>query len=158
MIVRWIKGNRFLLFLIIAVILSGGALVIVGQEVYKKEKLIQATNREIHQTEWSLKSLRAELAFLTRPDRIEALSQSLLSDISPAVGQIEHMSWIENNDDKSISFDDQDTPSTTSSHVVLPRTKPVRVSNVSPSEAISKETDKKQTSFSNLLNQIGGDE
>jgi len=85
-----IKAMRSYMLIIImgvGVIVSGATLMVVSQDVYDKQKILKTMDREALMTEWEIRALNAELAFLTQPERLEEISMAMAQSISPSSGQ-----------------------------------------------------------------------
>tara|TARA_B100001750_G_scaffold247285_1_gene272499 strand:- start:1429 stop:1941 length:513 start_codon:yes stop_codon:yes gene_type:complete len=74
---KFLKNNAFLLFLGISVIMAGGCLMVVSQKVYDRQKNVQALDEDILAKQWNIRALKAELAYLSRPDRIEQITTAI---------------------------------------------------------------------------------
>ena len=74
---KFLKDNAFLLFLSVSVIVAGGSLMVVSQKVYDRQKTVQALDESILTKQWDIRALKAELAYLSRPDRIEQISTAI---------------------------------------------------------------------------------
>ncbi len=141
-----IKKNIVLICLSIFVLLCGTALMLVSQEVYQTQKHVSALEREKQMTEWEIRALNGEIAFLTRPDRMDKLSAVTAQSLEPASGHSLVVS--------PVHFSVKDHMA------ILPRRKPaasshVSVQNLSPSPLIQQT---KEQNFSTLLDIIGGNE
>ena len=87
--------NRFLLIMICCVALSGTALLHVSQNVYSQKKQVQSLNTQISKTEKEIKSLNAEIAYLSSPERLDhitsAMPKSSKSNDVPIVMTVNHL-------------------------------------------------------------------
>ena len=83
---KYIKTNLAIIIMGFAVLLSGGTLLLVSQKVYHAQKRVNNLSQVILATEWEIRTLKAELAYLSRPDRLEQISLAMTQSISPALG------------------------------------------------------------------------
>lgn len=144
----FVRNNKLLCFLIVAVVSAGFGLVVVSQKVYDAQRSVKKMGQRALASEWEIRSLKAELAYLTRPDRLDQISSAFVQSISPAAG--DSISMV-----APVSFS---LPSMPSSDVsVLPPKKPYYISAPVP---VSQKMDKPSSlqNFSDLLNSFGGDE
>jgi hypothetical protein len=74
---KMIKQNKLILVLLMAVFAVGGTLMVVSQGVYEKETSVSSKGRQLVEQEWELRTLKAEWAYLSRPDRIDELSSAM---------------------------------------------------------------------------------
>ena len=140
----FVRNNRLLCFLIVAVMVSGFGLVVVSQKVYDAQRAVKRMGQDALASEWDIRSLKAELAYLTRPDRLDQISSAFVQSISPAAGDFVPMV-------APVSFS---LPSAPSSDVaVLPLKKPHYIST-----SVSQKAETPSQNFSDLLNVVGGDE
>ncbi len=149
---KYIKDYALIITMGLAVILSGGTLMVVSQNVYETQRAIQEMDREAMMTEWEIRALNAELAFLTRPERLEQIASAITYSISPSMG-----------DDilvvSPVSLSSMMPSPSRGDNIILPDRKPAvsyqRVSAPIPSRP--QQTTSSQD-FSSLLNSIGGSE
>jgi|GEM_PF-6349198 len=73
MIQNLLFKNKFIICLIVTFVVSGVALVHVGQEVYKKKKTNKTLQKNITKVEKEIASLHAEIAFLSSPQRLDKI-------------------------------------------------------------------------------------
>jgi hypothetical protein len=163
---KFMKDNAVLIALSLAVIVAGGSLMIVSQKVYDTQKNVQALDRELLTKQWDVRSLKAELAYLSRPDRLEQISSAIAQSVPPIAGSspiapvVYHLS--------------KDLPAGMS---LLPPTKPVsaihqkkktvkhNIGAVRPYEALpvpsvsgpEKREAKKSSGFASLIDSLGGE-
>lgn len=74
---KFLKDNALLLSLVVAVITAGGSLMVVSQKVYDKQRHVRSLDQQILTSQWDIRALRAELAFLTRPDRLDQITAAV---------------------------------------------------------------------------------
>ena len=72
-----LKRNTITILLVIAVFGSGMALTFVSQYVYDTGRALSKTEQDITDLQWTIKSLKAEQAYLTRPERLEELANAM---------------------------------------------------------------------------------
>jgi len=77
MLMRILRKNWMIVFLGISIVVTGGALVNVSHRVREKQKLVQDISRQIVEEGWAIRALKAEWAYLSRPDRLDELSQAV---------------------------------------------------------------------------------
>lgn len=159
MILKFFKTYFAIMIMGIAVILSGASLMIVSQNVFDKQAKIKRMEDEALATEWEIRALNAELAFLSRPDRMDQLASAMAQTISP----------VASNDIMLISPASY-SPFSPISLSVIPNRKPspTRVSTRVSSNVTTvaqnipqkqpKPSPTKETNFLDMLNNIGGDE
>lgn len=138
--IKFISKNKFLCFLGVAVIGAGVALMMVSQQVYTTERNVKNMNREALKAEWDIRALKAELAYLSRPDRLDQISSALTQ--SGANGDAVNYFPI-----ATISLD---MPAQSKTPAIIPIKKPHFVTYQNP---VAQKQD-----FSTLLQTIGGDE
>lgn len=155
---KLLKDNALLLALTLAVMVTGGSLMIVSQKVYEKQRHVQSLDQQILTGQWDIRALKAELAFLSRPDRLD--------QIATAVSQ-QDPSFDEAAGIEPISFIYNDLPAGMS---VLPPAKPARASyqraTLTPAKAVTKTVikqpepvvKKSPRGFASLLDSLGEDE
>ena len=162
---KFLRDNIILILLTVAVIFAGGGLMTVSQNVYEKQKSVQQLDRDIFEKQWDIRSLNAELAFLSRPDRIEEISLAIAQSRS-----------LENEPSfiSPVTFSmSEDLPEAMS---IMPMQKPMppvyyaRKQNVSvksqPQKTVKKQQNQPQekvaevpnnkASFSSLIDDLGG--
>lgn len=83
MIKKFLKRNFMIIVMGFAVIFSGGSLMAVSQNVHDKQSKISRMEREAQAIEWEIRALNAEMAYLSRPDRMEQLASAMAQSISP---------------------------------------------------------------------------
>ena len=136
------KNNKLLCFLIFAVVGAGFGLVVVSQKVYDVQRSVKKMSREALVSEWDIRSLKAELAYLTRPDRLDQISSAFVRSISPAAGN--SISMV-----APVSFSLSSASSSDVAILPLKKPRPILVSAPQKTNASSK-------NFSDLLNVVGG--
>jgi hypothetical protein len=141
-----------LVILGVAVLFCGGLLMLVSQNVYHSQERVNNLSKEILQAEWEIRALNAELAFLTRPDRLEQLSLAMAKSISPEMGKVTMIAPAD------YLFPEADL-------AVTPIRKPASFKTAEPSREVApqnvayrEEAQKPKKDFSRLLNDIGGGE
>jgi hypothetical protein len=146
----FIRNNVVILLLLAMVIMCGTALMLVSQEVYKTERMVTILERENQILDWEIRSLNGELAYLTRPDRMDQLSSAMGNDTHNSLAQ------------KTIVMTPVDFSKLAPSHTITPVHKPnikkppsARTANRTAQTAPPKQTPRQQ-SFSSLLDTIGG--
>ena len=143
-----IKNNMILIALSAIVLVCASALMMVSQEVYQTQKHVNVLEKEKQITEWEIRALSAEIAFLTRPDRLDKLSTVMMQSVQPSSGQSIVMS--------PVHF------SALGQNAVLPGRKPVSSKHASvqasPSTVPVVPTTQSRQDISSLLNAIGGEE
>lgn len=138
----FLKNNKFLSFLVLAVFVAGVSLVIISQKVHDTQRKVRKMDRKSLVTEWDIRTLRAELAYLTRPDRLDEISSAFSKSISPTV--IKKISIV-----SKVSFSSNKTVSNTP---VIPNRKPTILMRSSTQDS------KPKNDFLSLIKNIGGDE
>lgn len=138
-----IRNNKIIILLLFAVMVTGALLMLVSQEVYKTEHHVKKMERDKQILTWEIRSLNGELAYLTRPDRLDQLSTAM-ANASP-----------QSHQDRSIiitpvQFSDMRT------HHIIPPHKPRVPRQVNLSQ-IKTPDPQKTNDFSSLLNIIGGE-
>ena len=147
----FIKSYFSIIIMGIAVIVSGVTLMMVSQRVYETQNNVQTMSRDVLASEWEIRALRAELAFLTRPDRLEQISSAITNNISPLA-----------NDKIAVAPVFYQLPDDVTR--VIPSAKPLRVSVVSraevqPERVVPEKIENTAShNFSAMLSDIGGDE
>ena len=74
---QFAKNNVVTIFLGLCVIGTAFTLMIVSQEVYERQKKVNGLSRDVLQAQWDIKSLNAELSYLSRPERVEQISTAM---------------------------------------------------------------------------------
>lgn len=145
---KFLTGNLSLIIMGFAIIVCGTSLVIVSQNVYEKQAFINNMKHDALMTEWEIRALNAELAFLSRPDRLDQLTSAIASSTSPSTAdEITVIAPVAYS-----GFTQQNTSIIPYRKPTL--SKPIRVSSPKIS---SKITPKKQN-FNSFLSSLGGDE
>jgi cell division protein FtsL len=141
----FVRHNKLLCFLIVAVMCAGLGLVLVSQKVYDAQRSVKKMGQEALVNEWDIRSLRAELAYLTRPDRLDQISSAFAQSISPAAGN--SVSIV-----APVSFS---LPSSASSSdaAIFPSKKPHYIS-----VSVPQKVETSSQNFSDMLNIVGGHE
>ena len=147
------QNNGLIVVLLIVVALCGTLLTLVSQEVYQMQRHVSALENEKQHLSWEIRALNGEIAFLTRPDRLDQLSEAIAQSISPSVAA------------SAVIIPAQF--SVLNQAAVTPSRKPAGAMTVSTTQTVvntpstSKPTStpaKSEHSFSSLLNKIGGGE
>lgn len=138
---RYLRDNKLICFLMFAVIMTGGALTFVSQDVYDMQKSVAKKSRDLVSEQWELRALKAEWAYLTRPDRLEQLSG--------ASAQSKVMA------SKLPTSSIQELAVEPASYIPTPAIKPGR-SSIRNADVSAKKSNNK-SSFSSLLDLIGGE-
>lgn len=151
---KYIKMNLAIIIMGFAVLVSGGTLMLVSQNVYHSQKKVNSLAQNILSTEWEIRALKAELAFLSRPDRLEQISLAMTQSISPALGDRIVIAPV------SYTLPDETIKPTLA---LIPHKKPMGFKTVQyqkPTENIDNPitAPEKTKDFSSLLNSIGGNE
>ena len=137
---KTIRANLALILLIGAVLTTGIALSFVSQKAHDAQKNVAEKSRDVVAQQWEIRALKAEWAYLNRPDRLEELSDASQQMKTPAIASFGR----ENLDVSPVSYQ---TP--------LPMVKPTpRAAIAKPAPVV--EDEKPTSSFSNLLDMIGG--
>ena len=85
---KLIKDNSLLLLLIVAVTVAGTSLMVVSQKVYDTQKNVQALDQELLAKQWDIRALKAELAYLSRPDRLEQITSAIAQSVNPTANNV----------------------------------------------------------------------
>jgi len=135
--INLLRQNMVIIVMIALVGGLGATLMMVSQEVYEKQHQVQIMQHQQQILTWEKRALNAELAFLTRPDRLDHLTTAMAQSVKPAaVGTAMVVSPVE--------FSMMDKMS------VIPPRKP-RLYHA----AIEQQTMETQHDFSSLLQTIG---
>jgi cell division protein FtsL len=137
----WIKNNLFICCLAIAVCGAGTTLIFISQKVYDAQRVVKSMDREALKTGWEIRALKAELAYLTRPDRLDEIASAIQSGSTK----------LPQGDVQVISPVKLSMPQTEPNFIV-PSRKPNMVF-VTQKKEIKKTN---STDFSNLLKTVGG--
>jgi hypothetical protein len=129
----FITRNKLICFLVVAVIGSGVALMTVSQKVYMTERNVKNMNRDALKAEWDIRALKAELAYLSRPDRLDQISSALSKPFPSQPYQF------------PVATVSLAMPNTENVPTIIPLKKPHYVANKKPTD-----------DFSSLLQTIGG--
>jgi cell division protein FtsL len=156
MIVHFLRQNIGLICLFICVVVTGGALMIVSQQVYNAQNGIHKKSKIIAEQEWELRTLKAEWAYLTRPDRIAQLADASSSNGVVAIVNIDSMpvvnaSYVSNKTEYNQSVTIEPVVQKVSYGSIVPHSKPMQQKKRVNSSA-------KQNFFSSLLKILGTDE
>lgn len=143
---RYLKNYALIFVMGMAVIISGATLMVVSQRVYETQRSIKQLNQEALMTEWEIRSLNAELAYLTSPERLEQITTAMTQSISPVASATPIIF-------PSTSLVSYKAPDYSS---VRPLRKPASYTPQKPQ--IQKSPSKSYGDFSILLNQVGGRE
>jgi hypothetical protein len=140
---NFLKNNKLIIFLLFAVIGTGTLLTLVSQNVYDTQKSVQTKSRDLVSEQWELRSLKAELAYLSRPDRLDHLFEaSSQIGTEPTIVQI---------------LQSQNTLNMAPvSYVPVPPLKPLGRSPIHLTQP-SASHPQTQSDFSSLLQSIGGE-
>jgi hypothetical protein len=153
--IKYIQTNLAIIIMGFAVLISGGTLMLVSQKVYHAQKNVNNLSQDILATEWEIRALKAELAYLSRPDRLEQISLAMTQSISPDLGDRIAIA--------PVSYrlpDDITNPTLT----LIPQKKPMGFRNITYQKPQTQNTQppspqpKKSSDFSSLLQSIGGGE
>ena len=144
---RFVRDNKLLCFLIFAVVVASVGLTLVSQRVYDAQRSVQKAGRDVVRVEWDIRSLKAELAYLTRPDRLDRISSNFVQSIAPAAGGYDVPASTVSFSSSLSSLPEAISPA--SFDAPLPNKKPVKSKPISVN---------KKSSFDDLLNGIGGRE
>ena len=134
-----LKNYGSIIMLSIAIIGSGAILMAISHKVYKVQNNINKMDRAIIRETWEIRSLKAELAYLTRPERLE--------QISAAVANGENAKSVIISQIAPVSFDVKNEEN--DSLILIPNKKPV----FKISEMHYKKNETK-TDFSSLLHTL----
>ena len=137
------KNNALFCILIIAVLTAGSVLLVVSQKVYEAERSVKMMSENALSGAWEIRALKAELAYLTRPDRLDQISSAIIQPTSTAAQDNYIVSPV------SFSFTKDTKPA-----AIMPLRKPAIYRIASP-EKVKKSN---QQDFSAMLNVIGGGE
>lgn len=132
-----IREHKLICFLVLVVVLTGSALTLVSQKVYDTQKSVSGKSRDLVSEQWELRALKAEWAYLTRPDRLEQLSDA--SEQSKIMA----------------SKSAQELMVEPASFVPTPTPKPLGHSSIQNAVSSAPKSNNK-SNFSSLLNMIGG--
>jgi len=155
MIRKFLKRNVMIMIMGFAVMVSGGSLMVVSQNVYDKQSKINRMEREAQAIEWEIRALNAELAYLSRPDRMEQLASAMAQSLSPVA-----------SNDIMVITPTSFSPFEPTTLSLIPNRKPaisnirrvsapVRIAQPSPAPQPQKQP-KQSQDFSSLLDNLGG--
>jgi len=147
---KFFKQYLAIMVMGIAVVISSASLMVVSQNVYDKQSKIKRMEQQALATEWEIRALNAEMAFLSRPDRLDQLASAMANSISPATGA-----------DLMVIAPVSYTPFTQTDLSIIPNRKPaiskaLRVST--PIIKTSPTPTKTTQNFDSFLDKIGGSE
>jgi cell division protein FtsL len=77
------RKNASLVMIALLVILSGTALLHVSQNVYSQKQQVKKIMTDISKTEKEIRSLNAEIAFLSTPERLDQISSAITVSVAP---------------------------------------------------------------------------
>jgi cell division protein FtsL len=141
----FVRNNKLLCFLIVAVMCAGLGLVLISQKVYDAQRSVKKMGQEALVNEWDIRSLRAELAYLTRPDRLDQISSAFAQAISPAAGNsVPIVAPVFFSLPSSVSSSDA---------AIFPLKKPHYIS-----VSVPQKVETPSQNFSDMLNIVGGHE
>lgn len=150
---KYITTNLTIIIMGFAVLLSGGTLMLVSQKVFHAQKNVNNLSQDILSSEWEIRALKAELAYLSRPDRLEQISLAMTQSISPSLG-----------DRIAIAPVNYTLPDDSANPMIMliPPKKPNGFNVVKYQEPAKNAAPimqpKKQSDFTSLLQSIGGQE
>jgi cell division protein FtsL len=130
------RKNASLVMIALLVILSGTALLHVSQNVYSQKQQVKKIMTDISKTEKEIRSLNAEIAFLSTPERLDQISSAITVSVAPT--QPSPMVI------KASDLSDQ----TSLFQTVKPIAKPIKLAPTPQRE--------QTINFSNLISEIGG--
>ena len=137
---RFVRKNKLICFLLLSVFATGGMLAFISQDVYDTQKSVLQKSRDVVAEQWELRALKAEWAYLTRPDRLDELSDASAqskSSVSPQTVLIQELSV------EPVAY------------VPVPTLKPQGRSSIQSAQPLVQKSENK-SNFSSLLNTIGG--
>lgn len=143
------RGNLGLICLVGAVIATGVILTVISQRVYDTQKQVRQKERELLSEQWEIRALKAEWAYLTRPDRLDALARAASQT---RVGDVAATPVMQNLAIEPVVFSAPTPPAKPFYHGRSP-VHPVSSDTPSPVKQEKQET---KIDFSDVLNKIGG--
>ncbi|PCI01231.1 MAG: hypothetical protein COB76_01835 [Alphaproteobacteria bacterium] len=145
---KFLRKNILILCLLVAVLATGGALTFVSQDVYDTQKSVGKKSRDLVAEQWELRALKAEWAYLTRPDRLDELSDA--SGAAQKKTSLSQTVVIQTLVAEPVSFVPLPTPKPNSS-LSFGR------SPIQTAQPLA-QSSKNKSSFTSLLKKIGGNE
>lgn len=141
---NYIRTNLALILLVGVVVFTGIALSFVSQKAHDAQRNVAEKSRDLVAEQWELRALKAEWAYLNRPDRLEELA-----DASHQTKTTSTAMMVQTLDASPVAY-----------HAPLPRVKPAPRAVVKAKANVETpavvEEKKLSASFANLLDMIGG--
>ena len=154
----FLQKNMLVITLLFAVIVTGGTLMVVSQNVYEKQGNIRNKSRILVEQQWELRTLKAEWAYLSRPDRIDELSTAMGKG-QPAAAIISMQSVVRADDVTPVNMM-VPTPPNKPFYMIRPASGSKNMRQQTPSQtvapSVAKTNPKPNNDFSSLLKTIGG--
>lgn len=154
--IKVLRQNLLIIVLLVAVIATGAVLMVVSQNVYEKQSSIRDKGRDLVEQEWELRTLKAEWAYLSRPDRLDELSSAMgRGEAVAAIMPVHRQSEVSLGDN-------QDQVNLVSLSVPTPSNKPFYMIRSTPAvsykdaQPVKTKSVEPKGDFSSLLKTIGG--